>query len=196
MRKIVSALAFSAAMVVSTGQAEAEIWTDFSFNGTSFAPGTVTGRLEFAAAGTGVEATGVYVTSATGVPFDSNANLVSTLNASSNAFTVSADGSITMASLTLGSFYNSHGDRIYLSLNSASGGGNYYEVTAAGSLPGMNSHNVYNALGFAGATYTPEASAAAVPEPATWAMMILGMGAAGYAMRRRQKVTTRVSYAL
>lgn len=36
---------------------------------------------------------------------------------------------------------------------------------------------------------------AAVPEPATWAMMILGMGAVGFAMRRRQKVTTRVSYA-
>lgn len=36
--------------------------------------------------------------------------------------------------------------------------------------------------------------AAAVPEPATWGMMILGMGAVGYALRRRQKVTTRVSY--
>jgi hypothetical protein len=37
----------------------------------------------------------------------------------------------------------------------------------------------------------------AVPEPATWAMMILGMGAVGFAMRRRQKgnVTTTVSYA-
>ena len=33
----------------------------------------------------------------------------------------------------------------------------------------------------------------AVPEPATWGMMILGMAAVGYAMRRRQKVT--VSYA-
>lgn len=32
-----------------------------------------------------------------------------------------------------------------------------------------------------------------VPEPATWAMMILGMGAVGFAMRRRHKVTTRVT---
>ena len=30
---------------------------------------------------------------------------------------------------------------------------------------------------------------AAVPEPATWGMMIFGMGAVGFAMRRRKKVT-------
>jgi hypothetical protein len=36
--------------------------------------------------------------------------------------------------------------------------------------------------------------AGAVPEPAAWAMMILGVGAIGFAMRR-QKVTTRVSFA-
>ena len=39
-------------------------------------------------------------------------------------------------------------------------------------------------------------SAAAVPEPATWAMMILGMGAVGFAMRRRNKnVSTTVRFA-
>ena len=36
---------------------------------------------------------------------------------------------------------------------------------------------------------------AAVPEPATWGMMILGFGAMGYAMRRRAKVRTTVSFA-
>lgn len=44
-------------------------------------------------------------------------------------------------------------------------------------------------------SFTPNAVSAAVPEPATWGMMILGMGAVGYAMRRRQKVATKVSYA-
>lgn len=39
------------------------------------------------------------------------------------------------------------------------------------------------------------APAGAVPEPATWAMMMLGMGAVGFAMRRRQKIITRVAYA-
>lgn len=40
-------------------------------------------------------------------------------------------------------------------------------------------------------------SAAAVPEPATWALMMAGFGMVGFAMRRRKsKVATSVSYAL
>ncbi|WP_375393237.1 PEPxxWA-CTERM sorting domain-containing protein [uncultured Sphingomonas sp.] len=37
-------------------------------------------------------------------------------------------------------------------------------------------------------------NAGAVPEPASWALMILGFGAVGGVMRRRGKVDTRVSY--
>ena len=35
----------------------------------------------------------------------------------------------------------------------------------------------------------------AVPEPATWAMMIVGFGLVGGAMRRSRKATARVTYA-
>ena len=35
----------------------------------------------------------------------------------------------------------------------------------------------------------------AVPEPATWAMMMLGFGGLGFAMRRRAKVSTRIHFA-
>lgn len=83
-------------------------------------------------------------------------------------------------------------------------------LTAAGSFLGLfnvsnfgataqisdASHTTYiNSLDFVnGGKPFATAAAAAVPETATWAMMILGMGAIGFAMRR-QKVTMRVSYA-
>lgn len=35
----------------------------------------------------------------------------------------------------------------------------------------------------------------AVPEPATWAMMLMGFGAMGYAMRRPRKVAARIRFA-
>lgn len=43
-------------------------------------------------------------------------------------------------------------------------------------------------------TFGSVAVGGVVPEPATWVMMILGMGAVSSAMRRRQKVSSRVSF--
>lgn len=40
-----------------------------------------------------------------------------------------------------------------------------------------------------------EQAAAAVPEPATWAMMLAGFGMVGFGLRRRSTVKTTVSYA-
>lgn len=55
----------------------------------------------------------------------------------------------------------------------------------------VNGNGTISAFGPASAT---PLAAAAVPEPASWAILVLGMGAVGVVMRR-QKVTTRVSYA-
>lgn len=50
--------------------------------------------------------------------------------------------------------------------------------------------------GFASGLVSASSSAVtAVPEPATWAMLIFGMGAAGVAMRRRRKLATRTVFA-
>lgn len=38
-----------------------------------------------------------------------------------------------------------------------------------------------------------EPAAAAVPEPSTWAMMIVGIGAVGAALRRRRKMEAQLS---
>lgn len=44
-------------------------------------------------------------------------------------------------------------------------------------------------------TITIAAAVGAVPEPATWAMMLVGFGAIGVTMRRKSKVSTKVAYA-
>ena len=51
------------------------------------------------------------------------------------------------------------------------------------------------ALAFESQSARPSPSGSAVPEPATWAMMLLGFGVVGFAMRKRSHVRTTVSYA-
>lgn len=68
----------------------------------------------------------------------------------------------------------------------------------SGALPTYHAFvdNVSLSTSNGSTTYNFEVAAvAAVPEPATWGMMILGFGAIGAAMRRRSKVRTTVSYA-
>lgn len=61
-------------------------------------------------------------------------------------------------------------------------------------IPGGN--NVINVTGMTGgdAAFSGNLSFAAVPEPETWLVMLLGMGAIGFAMRRRKSQTLRVRY--
>lgn len=74
-------------------------------------------------------------------------------------------------------------------------------ITAAGTFYGyaFSTNNVLNSIGFenvADATVTATTQlAAAVPEPSTWAMVILGFGLVGAGMRRRNQVLARVSFA-
>ena len=78
--------------------------------------------------------------------------------------------------------YNVNGVDFTLSRNNAS----FYLETSNGIGRQINAANFVIAQ--AGAV-------APVPEPATWAMAILGLGAVGVAMRRRRHVTMRVAYA-
>lgn len=56
---------------------------------------------------------------------------------------------------------------------------------------------LFSAQGNTATSFSATALTAAVPEPATWALMILGMGAVGFAMRRsrKSKVSTTVRFA-
>ena len=70
-----------------------------------------------------------------------------------------------------------------------------------GSSAGSGYHafadNVTFNMGGTSTTYNFETAAVngAVPELATWAMMLVGFGGIGFAMRRRSKIRTTVSYA-
>lgn len=94
------------------------------------------------------------------------------------------------SSLTPVSFTNGNN---FLGLRATSGEKNYYGFA-------YTTDNVLNSYGFettpeAGITATTVVSGA-VPEPATWAMMLVGFGSIGFAMRRRKRnVTTTVAYA-
>lgn len=52
---------------------------------------------------------------------------------------------------------------------------------------GASSITLDDTQGFSNAALYTTGTPPAVPEPATWAMMLMGFGAAGYAMRRRRR---------
>ncbi|WP_260599889.1 PEPxxWA-CTERM sorting domain-containing protein [Sphingomonas endolithica] len=73
-------------------------------------------------------------------------------------------------------------DVIGISVGHGSGAGSGYHAFADNvTLSTTSGSTTYN--------FETNAVTPAVPEPATWAMMILGMGAIGFAMRRRMKVS-------
>ena len=90
--------------------------------------------------------------------------------------------------------------------------GNFFDETFSGNLNGENftfastdADQYITKIGFTGSPgisdirqirVGPEVTTPPVPEPSTWAMMLFGFGALGFAMRRRRKGdTTRVRYA-
>jgi hypothetical protein len=114
------------------------------------------------------------------------ADLTSQNTATDNLFLVTADiGSLALSAGTYDiSFYNPNGLAIPAYFKS---GGTLYQ-----------SGNFFQGESFytdRAAAFSLDAMGGAVPEPATWAMMIGGMGIVGGAMRRRRSVSTKVSFA-
>ena len=67
-------------------------------------------------------------------------------------------------------------------------------TTFKGSL-GAGTYTLWLYDGDEAATYSFNAVLGAVPEPATWAMMIVGLGMVGIGLRRRSKQAVRVNFA-
>jgi len=124
-----------------------------------------------------------------GTPADSDATLAVGY-APNGSWTSNLFSSGASTGSVASNFYNTFGS--YVSSNSGApravnGGalnGNVWLI-AAGGLDGN-----FDAFKLSQITAT------AVPEPATWALMILGFGAIGFAMRSRRATVSKVSYAI
>ena len=98
---------------------------------------------------------------------------------------------ITKTPLTIGNSTNVDGLEFGLITGQPIGPGTY-QLSVSGTAPGPRGNGSYaGTISFA---------AGAVPEPATWALMILGFGAIGFAMRRQRSrkpgaASYRVTYA-
>lgn len=70
-------------------------------------------------------------------------------------------------------------------------------VLVINSTTGVSTTSAANYLvsAFSDTEYNENFLTPAVPEPATWSMMLIGFAAVGSAVRRRRNVTTRVSFA-
>jgi hypothetical protein len=98
----------------------------------------------------------------------------------------------------------SFGDGIFASLSITAANLGFTQFSAPTLFTGSpsdptfltGSYTVVNPfLGNGTLSISPVAVTSAVPEPAMWAMMLMGFGGIGFAIRRRSKVRPMVSYA-
>ncbi len=145
-------------------------------------PGTVTGRI----LGLPDEGTGgalqllidSYSPDASlAYPIDANAWLFS--SDYWNSFTVE-DGMIVAALFRNDDFTFGGDDQLFINFLLGNGGNTNYV-----SLDSNNASSIWNNQGMAGVTFTR--INAAVPEPETWGLMLLGFGAAGIVLRSRRR---------
>lgn len=114
-----------------------------------------------------------------------------TVISSASIFSASAQTSATAAFLTTGTHIL--GFRFFNEATSAINYG-YMSITTNGPNGFPATINSWTFENSGGAITVPGATAG-VPEPATWAFMIMGFGAMGAAMRRTRSTTARVRFA-
>lgn len=155
-----------AAPVITFAPVMADGSTSATFSDTGIGSGAFNDVLSF------VLPTGLVSSTISSIFTTNTSNNIDFTNVSLNMlpFTTVSSGQVEFRTLTGAPIFNGNQT---LTISGMSGGNGSYSGTLS---------------------FTP-AVAAAVPEPAAWLMMILGMGAVGYAMRR-QKAVTWVRFAI
>lgn len=124
-----------------------------------------------------------------------------------SAAVVTKDGGglFDLSSLMATSFSNTAGSPFDVTFSFLANGVTSTETRTIDGLPGFQTFN-FNRTGLSSFSFTgplqidnvvvnSAAATPAVPEPATWAMMLLGFGAMGGALRRRSQVAARIRFA-
>jgi hypothetical protein len=103
---------------------------------------------------------------------------------------------VTYGNNTSVSFNSAKLDGVSLNLDPASGGGtSLYNLLSVPLAVGQTVTLVVNSTTAKYGQYSVVFSAGAVPEAATWALMVLGFGAVGYTMRRRVATASKLAAA-
>lgn len=222
MKRILAALAASASIIVLAAPASAGIFIGVSINGgpiTQVAVDGATGSVNYNTTNGGI----FFNTNGTGFPLLLQPNLLTqsvNIGSSGNGGTVSiyitqtdltafsgaltstfTSNTISNATVALSTYYSAANTLFGGTLLQSS------SFTGTGTFAGVNpltlnlpfSETVRYDLAFGPGTGnfngTANLTLAAVPEPATWGLMILGFAGLGYAVRRQPKASVRVRYA-
>ena len=180
MRKLVLGLVGAAALTLGTG-ANASVTIDGS------SPGVLTGTSD-----NDVTFSTFYGTANGGTPFDEFVTFTETL-AGNYGFTLTTTATLLNGAIVAATDVDfTHvwlsGDFGVIDLLADVDNTDVnedYHLELFGLDPGSYTLHVQGTRGRT-STYSGSISFAAVPEPATWAMMLLGFGAIGFALRRRR----------
>ena len=202
-------IAMAIACVVSSPAAAAPV--DVSFSGTSTTAGAYSGRLRYSD----------DAVSDSGTAFIQRFNVPVSLQFSANGLNFLANSASSVVSIDQGTS-NSPYDQTFFAFNLYDASGyydasvslNFYENTGTAmigdglptqsellSFPGASiffqasgPNGSVLSTGFESVTSVAATPTSAVPEPASWAMMLGGFGLVGAALRRRPKVHTTLSF--
>ena len=181
-----TALGIAALAVVASAPASAAAF-DFTFDTTStlFGGPDQTIRGTFTTLDAPIDRSGFTGLAITGISGTINGTAISGL--------FDAPGNPTYYYLTSGPTFLD-GSGVSFNTGAAQNIAFFHQDGVASDTYRVNGNGTISAFG--PATSSPAALVGAVPEPATWAMMLVGFGATGFAMRRRKsKDTTTVAYA-